>query len=403
MRKISLSVVLFVVSLGAYGQKGDSSYAKKQLRQTDVQLLFSYYGQDGDHSAVTGGTGTEKLTVYAPEIGLQHRFNDANRLDFSTGVDVITSASTDKIDFVVSSASRRDARIHANVGYNHTFKRYGLTTGGSAAFSMESDYLSWGGGLSLSHQDQSQSRLLGLSFRAFFDDLRWGRLDDDFRRPVTLVYPSELRFKEWFNLYTRQSFNVEASWYQAVNRRLAVAFYPGLIYQRGLLSTPFHRVYFNDLKTTRVENLPDRRLKIPLGIQANAFIGGRWIARAYYRWYWDDYGIRAHTFDLETPVKLTPAITLSPFGRFYTQTASKYFKPYRQHALPEAFYTSDYDLSAFQSYKTGLGLRYAPFKKIGKRLDFKAVELRYAFYSRTDGLRAHMVTMLWEGSTRGKR
>lgn len=398
MRKISLTVILFVASLGASGQQPDTAYTKKQLARTDVQLLFSYYGQDGDHSAVTGGTGTEKLTVYAPDISLQHHFNPANRLDFSAGVDVITSASTDKIDFVVSSASRRDTRIHTNVGYSHSFKKPGLTLGGSTAFSMESDYLSLGGGLSLSHLNPSQSREVGLSFQAFFDDLRWGRLDDDYRKPVTLVYPSELRFKEWFNIYTRRSFNFEASIYQVINQRLVVAFYPGLTYQAGLLCTPFHRVFFNDYKTTRVENLPDRRLKIPLGIQANAFVGGRWIVRAYYRWYWDDFGIRAHTFDLETLVKITPAFTLSPFGRFYTQTAATYFKPYRAHALPDTYYTSDYDLSEFQSLKIGLGMRYAPFKKIWKRVDFNALELRYAFYKRTDGLAAHIVTLLWDGS-----
>jgi len=403
MRKISLTVILFVASFGAFGQKADTTYSRKELARTDVQLLLSYYGQDGNHSAVTGGTGTEKLSVYAPEISLQHYFKSAGRLDFNAGVDVISSASTDRIDFVMSSASRLDRRVHAGAGYSHAFKKQGLTLGGSTAFSMESDYLSVGGGLSLNHVNHSRSREIGVAFQAYFDDLRWGRLNEDYRRPVTVVYPSELRFKEWFNIYKRLSLNVETSIYQVVNQRLSLSFYPGFVYQAGLLSTPFHRVYFNDQKTLKVENLPDERVKLPLGVQANAFLGGRWILRAYYRWYWDNYGIRAHTFDLETPVKLTPAFTLSPFFRAYTQTASKYFQPYQGHALAADYYTSDYDLSAFQSLKVGVGLRFAPFKRLGKRIDFNAVELRYAFYSRTDGLSAHMLTMLWEGSWKRKR
>lgn len=403
MRKISLTVILFVVSFGAFGQKADTTYSRKELARTDVQLLLSYYGQDGNHSAVTGGTGTEKLSVYAPEISLQHHFKSAGRLDFNAGVDVISSASTDRIDFVMSSASRTDRRAHSSLGYNHTFKKQGLTMGGSTAFSIESDYLSWGGGLSLGHVNPSRSREVGVAFQAYFDDLRWGRLNEDYRRPVTVVYPSELRTKEWFNIYKRLSLNLETSIYQVVNQRLALSFYPGFVYQAGLLSTPFHRVYFNDQKTLKVENLPDERVKLPLGVQANAFLGGRWVLRAYYRWYWDNFGIRAHTFDLETPVKLTPAFTLSPFFRAYTQTASKYFQPYQGHALEADYYTSDYDLSAFQSLKVGVGLRFAPFKRLGKRIDFNAVELRYAFYSRTDGLSAHMLTMLWEGSRKNKR
>lgn len=401
MLKISLPVILFTVSLGAFGQKPDSAYTKKQLARTDVQLLLSYYAQDGMHSAVTGGKGTERLTVFAPTLSLQHQFNPANHFDLDVGLDVITSASTDKIDFVFSSASRRDYRAHINTGYRHVFKKTGLTLGGSSAVSAESDYFSVGGGLLLGHKNLSQTREIELRLQAFFDDLRWGLIRNH-GRPVGLIYPSELRSQNWFDIHTRQSFNAEVSVYQVINQRLALAFYPGIGYQQGLLSTPFQRVFFNEEKTAKVENLPRHRLKLPLGVQANAFIGGRWVLRAYYRWYWDDFGIRAHTADLETPLKITPSFTLSPFGRIYFQTASRYFKPYREHAPMEVFYTSDYDLSDFESFKIGLGLRYAPFKKMGKRSDFNAIGLRYAFYKRSDGLAAHSLTLLWEGSVQGK-
>lgn len=402
MLKISLPVILFTVSLGAFGQKPDSTaYAKKQLARTDVQMLLSWYGQDGEHSAVTGGIGTEKLTVFAAAVGVQHQFNPSARFDVDAGVDVITSASTDKIDFVFSSASRNDIRGHLSTGYRHFFKKTGITLGGSTAVSVESDYLSLGGGVLLGHRRPTQSREVTLQLQAFFDDLRWG-LFVDHGRPVGLIYPSELRSREWFDVHTRRSFHAELSVYQAINQRLALVFYPGIGYQEGLLSTPFHRVFFNDNQTKKVENLPRHRLKIPLGMQANAFVGGGWILRGYYRWYWDDFGIRAHTFDLETPVKISPMLTLSPFGRFYTQTAARHFRPFQEHSLEQAFYTSDYDLSAFQSWKIGVGLRYAPFKKMWKRADFNAVGLRYAFYKRSDGLTGHFLTLLWEGSRRGK-
>lgn len=401
MLKISLPVILFTLSLGAFGQKPDTVYTKKQLARTDVQLLLSWYEQDGEHSAVTGGKGTEKLTVFAPALSFQHQFNPANHLDVDVGVDVITSASTDKIDFVYSSASRQDIRGHGNIGYRHFFKKTGLTLGGSSAISIESDYFSLGGGLSLSHQNPAQTREVGLRLQAFFDDLRWG-LFEDHGRGIGLIYPAELDDKEWFDNYTRQSFNAELSISQVVNQRLILAFFPGINYQQGELATPFHRVYFNDDKTKKVENLPGHRFKIPLGIQANAFINGRWVVRAYYRWYWDDFGIRAHTADIETPVKITPVFTISPFGRFYAQTASRHFRPFGEHALTRIFYTSDYDLSEFQSWKIGLGLRWVPFKKMGKRSNFHAIGLRYAFYQRSDGLAAHTLTMLWEGSLEGK-
>jgi len=36
----------------------------------DADILFSYYSQDGDHSPVTGGIGTEELEVASPVVVL---------------------------------------------------------------------------------------------------------------------------------------------------------------------------------------------------------------------------------------------------------------------------------------------------------------------------------------------
>ena len=225
--------------------------------------------------------------------------------------------------------------------------------------------------------------------------MRWALFRSD--KKATLIYPKELRGTEWFDRYRRNSYNLSLNLYQTLNRRMAVGIFSGLTYQQGLLSTPFHRVYFND-GSLKVENLPARRIRVPLGLQWNYFALDRLILRSYYRFYWDDFGITAHTIDLETPVRIDPLWTISPFFRFYTQTQADDFRAYGQHSPEQTYYTSDYDLSAFQSYKAGLGLRYAPYRKLMRRIQFNAVELRYAWYRRSDGLVAHMITLLLEGS-----
>jgi hypothetical protein len=169
------------------------------------------------------------------------------------------------------------------------------------------------------------------------------------------------------------------------------------VYQKGLLSTPYHRVYFNDNRSTeRVERLPGERWKFPLAGQLNIFTGSRTVIRSYYRFYRDNFGITAHTLQLEVPVRLTPLLSLTPLFRWYTQTASKYFLPYRAHDLKDPWYTSDYDLSRFSSYKTGLTIRYAPQKYVSPHTAFNAISLRYAWYKRSDGLAAHILTLLLE-------
>ena len=360
---------------------------------------MSYYTQDNDHSAVTGGLGTEDLQVYATQIAVDHQRDSSNSFHFDAGLDVISSASTDNIDFNKSSASKVDARTHLNTGYNHRFKKTGTALGASGSFSIESDYTSFGTSLYFSRLNPSRSREISMTLQMYFDDLRWGRLHDG--HPEKLIYPSELRHKEWFDHYRRDSYNLELGYFRVINRRMSIGIYPGVAYQSGLLSTPFHRVYFSD-SVRRVENLPLSRLKVPIGVQLNTFVGGRWVVRTNYRFYWDDFGVVAHTLNLEAAFKMSRAFTVTPFLRMYAQTDADYFKGYKEHKGSEQFYTSDYDLSKFTSLKPGIGIRFAPYSG-NERTTFNAIELRYAFYERSDGMRAQTVTLFINYSQEKKK
>ena len=84
---------------------------QRKVNRTDIELVYKHYLQDGNNSAVTGGIGTEKLMVYGPELSLKSEFKK-NTISLNLGTDIISSASTDKIDFVVSSASKVDKRTY---------------------------------------------------------------------------------------------------------------------------------------------------------------------------------------------------------------------------------------------------------------------------------------------------
>jgi hypothetical protein len=164
-------------------------------------------------------------------------------------------------------------------------------------------------------------------------------------------------------------------------------------YQSGQLATLFHRTYFTD-GSYKIENLPDTRLKIPMGIRLNYFLGDRYILRTYYRYYKDNWGLSAHTFEVETPIKITPFFSVSPFYRHYTQQGVKYFAGYEEHTIDKEFYTSDYDLSTLSSNMLGLGIRYAPPGGVFGVTKFNALELRYASYKRSTGLDSNIITLL---------
>ncbi|MFT5916464.1 MAG: hypothetical protein ACI81T_002973 [Bacteroidia bacterium] len=194
------------------------------------------------------------------------------------------------------------------------------------------------------------------------------------------------------------------SWYfsQVASKRFEWSISSDVVYQQGFLSTPFHRVYFANepANQSNVEVLPDNRFKLPVGVRANCFLGYIAIIKSYYRYYWD-WGLIAHAASVEIPVKITPFLSVYPFYRYYTQTEVDYFAPYQAHSNREEFYTSDYDLSAFDSHFYGIGMRYAlvgglwTFKNIisKKQRMLNAIELRYGMYNRSNGLDSNIISV----------
>lgn len=371
-------------------QINDTVYQKKDLSKTAIELVFSSYNQDGNNSAITGGIGTEELSVYAPSVNLIFD-HPKSTVSFSLGADVITSASTDRIDSIVSSASRVDMRTYSQINYSRRLAKSGIEVGIGTGFSIESDYLSIPVRAFMNYAEPSGMRTYQLSLEAFFDDLRWGRLNHDYRRPVTLVYPAELRYQEWYDTHNRYSFNLKAGISQVINKRVLLALYPEFIYQHGLLATPFHRVYFTD-GSLKVENFPKDRFRFPISLRANYFMGNRTILKPGVGFYSDNFGIRSAYLEFEGVVKISPKVSLSAFVKGYSQSASEYFQPYGQHNPTAPFYSSDYDLSAFNSLKGGVGLRWAPYRYISKKTLFDEINIRYAYFHRSNDLQAHMIT-----------
>jgi hypothetical protein len=385
--------LLTLASAFGFGQSIVNPFPKKKIPKTAIQVLYGQYMQDGEHSAITGGIGTENLQVYSPEFIMGTALDSLRSYSIDAGIDVITSASMDNIDFVKSSASRVSTRAYMTLGYDQQFKsKPNNGVGAKGYFSIESAYLSFGGALSYTHNSPDLSQSFTAELETFFDDLRWGRLNGE--RPLQLVYPSELRYKKWFVAYLRQSYNLSASFQQTINSRMLLAILPGISYQHGLLSTPYHRAYFTD-GSERVENLPADRWKFPLGLQLNSFLGDRYILRTYYRFYWDNFHILANTINVDLGIRIMPQLTITPSARFYTQTAAYFFRPYQQLDSTMAYYSSDYDLSAFNAFELAIEGNLAALAKGIHRIELSNVSLRYSFYKRTDGLFAHMISTVF--------
>lgn len=216
---------------------------------------------------------------------------------------------------------------------------------------------------------------------------------------VKLIAPIELRpggitdgEHESYGTSGRNTFALSLSYTQIINQNFQVEFLADGVQQTGYLSLPFHRVYFAD-NSVHQETLPDRRFKLPLGARANYFLGDRVILRAYYRYYTDDWGLKSNTFSLETPVKISPFVSVSPFYRYYSQTAAKYFAPYQQHTAFDDYYTSNYDLSKFDSHFYGAGIRFSPKNGLFGIERLNMLEIRYGHYTKSVGMKSDIISL----------
>lgn len=370
--------------------------SKAKIGQVEIDLLGSYYDQDGIHSPVTGGRGTEDLQDISNSLIISIPYGK-NTYSINFGQDNITSASTDNIDLDVSSDSKVDARTHGDLSLTHKInkrKSYDVGVGFSSEYDVTS--FSVGGG----YEVESKNRNTSLTFKgkAFYDT-------------YVLYRPIELR-NEPEGDDTRLTYNFSATFARVINTKLQLALIGEVTYQSGLLATPFHRVYFDDgvntanfdeletIKSNKVrkrEFLPDTRLKIPVALRFHYYINSTFILRGFYRYYYDDFGVVGNTIEIEVPTRISKAIALYPFYRYHTQTEADYFAPFGEHQLTDKYYTSDYDLSDFSSHHYGMGLRYSPLFGIfqnamskKRKVKFKSINLRYAYYDRSDGLNAYL-------------
>ncbi|MCW3117815.1 MAG: hypothetical protein JWM28_1897 [Chitinophagaceae bacterium] len=392
MRKLSLTIIFYFFylfsSFAQMNSSDTSGYKQRKLKIEEVNFVSGYYLQNGSNSAVTGGIGTEKLSDFANTLDVVLLKTDKHNRQFTWaaefGIDNYTSASSDNIDpTTVSGPSSHDTRTYFSAGWSEKDaknNKFGIT----GAFSTEFDYKSIGLGANYSRTSADNNREFALSVQSYFD--RW-----------TVIYPVELRppggaFSGHSGDYQpRNSYSASLSWSQVVNKRLQLAVLMDVVSQMGLLATDYQRVFFND-NSVRIEVLPASRYKLPMGIRANYFIDDRFIVRSYYRYYMDDWGVRAHTASLELPVKLNAFLSISPFYRFNQQSAAKYFAAYGLHATTDMFYTSDFDLSAFHSSFFGTGVRFSPEKGVLKIKNWSSLEIRYGHYIRSTGLHSDILT-----------
>ncbi|MDP2541194.1 hypothetical protein CSC81_01590 [Tenacibaculum discolor] len=402
-------------------------YKKRVLETTEVDFLTSYYSQDGDNAAVSGGVGTEELTDITANIIVSIPLNDDDVLTLDTGISAYTSASSSNVNpfdkgtadpFQASTgASSSDLWFNFTGNYSHSSDDRNQIWAAKASVSSEFDYSSIGFGGSYTRLFNEKNTELSISANIYLDTWK-------------TIYPYELRpfsdrgdgindalfiqntvtgnpnYNPIFNDFSdkgRNSYSFGLGFSQILHKNVQGSLAFDLTKQSGLLSTPFQRVYFSDIDDSFIDNfqladanekLPNNRLKIALGGRLNWYLNELLTIRTFYRYYFDDWGINSHTASIEIPVKITDKFTLYPSYRFYNQTAADYFAAYEKHLSTNNFYTSDYDLSKYSSNQFGFGVSYTDiFSKAHIwKFGLKSIDVKFYKYDRNTTFNSSLIT-----------
>ena len=146
-----------------------ANYRNRKLKLEETNLVSGYYQQDGEHSAITGGVGTQQLTDVSNVIQLRFVKWDARErkksFDAEFGLDHHTSASMAWIS-KTGASNTGSTRIYPSLNWKTEDESKGRTIGWGLALSNEYHYKSLGANLNFA--------ILSVGIGFFTGKVSWG-------------------------------------------------------------------------------------------------------------------------------------------------------------------------------------------------------------------------------------
>ena len=332
----------------------------------DVTASGVYDGVSG--ATPTGAPAINQLTMHRP--GTNTPIPPSTITGFSRTLDAVSGASPssagvsrDSIPLALSHDIRRGGDLDV-----------GLTFGASRftpafSYSQENDYVSWAGSLNYSVELNDKNTVLGAGWSHAYDRVL----------PVRYAYITDRKIKNTDDFLLGVT--------QIVGPQTLVSANATLSHAEGYLNDPYRSVVFDasplnaqNQVLLQGENRPGTRDSQSLFFSATQAVG-QWngSVEASYRFYHDSFGIIANTLGLQWFQKIGRAAVISPSVRYYRQDAADFYgiqfpgDPTFDPSQTPRNYSSDYRLSAFETYTLGIEatMRFA------ERLDFRLGYQRY--------------------------
>ncbi|MFI5181674.1 MAG: DUF3570 domain-containing protein [Thermoanaerobaculia bacterium] len=145
-------------------------------------------------------------------------------------------------------------------------------------------------------------------------------------------------------------------WTWVLTERDLVDVSASLMALSGYLDDPYKIVPVGSAtaNTSVPDHRPDSRSRWAVVAKYGHYYLWSGALKVNYRYYWDDWSVRAHTLDVTYDQYLGSDWIVSPRVRLYTQSAASFYGSLL--ATPQPYMSADYRLSSFYSWLGGVGL-----------------------------------------------
>ncbi len=273
-------------------------------------------------------TDTDNVVVVSPQVSARHELDeDGGEVSARYVLDAISAASAD----VVSSATYRFSELRNEVGLAVSKNSDGWLPALSYRYSHEPDYQSHGLTFGGSREFASGDTTIGVTAGLIFDSI--GRVDSP-----------KSAFSESLAIQT-----LEGSWTQTIDTKTLVRGVYSLTNQSGYMEKPYRSVPLFDaaglaaadamgglsrgnyemfrLAARPLEEVPNHRLRHAIAGRGLRYIDAiRSALRFDYRFYFDSWGITAHTLEPALHVGITDTVRLNLWNRFHWQSAASFWQ-----------------------------------------------------------------------------
>lgn len=306
-----------------------------------VSVRYSRYNEDRISNNNFSGSGDrERMDIDAGQVNVVYPINDEFQLTINGAYEdlsgaspwfVVPDAEGDPVQ-TLSGATIDDQRLDLSTKLDIYKDQYTISP--IVGISVENDYRSISGGVSVARELDNKSTTIRGGVSASFDEIRPTR--------DVAVDPGRINRDE------KESYSVFIGIGQVINKNTVVQSTFTVSQDDGFLSDPYKLVSVNNVLER--DNRPDDRTKISWSAQLR-----RWsetfgaALHADYRFYYDDWDIHAHTLEVGFIKPTSTGWTIESSIRYYSQTQADFYEPFFTSAPSDGYVSSDYRLSPYGS------------------------------------------------------